>query len=115
MSPARGGKRPAGRLRQSQVISTFGPGALVDLPNHSVLVAGLDHWSSAGQVEVHELRLVAKLEQALSIPGLRLRTPPIDGSELSAPPTGITVWRFPEWFISDVVESSTTVRKRLLA
>jgi hypothetical protein len=39
-------------LRQSQVITTFGPGALVDLPNYSVLVAGLDHWSSAGQVEV---------------------------------------------------------------
>ena len=114
MSPARGGKRPAGRLRQSQVISTFGPGAMVDLPNHSVLIGGLDHWSSAGQVEVHEPRLVAKLQQALDIPALSLRTPPIDGSELNAPPTGITVWRFPEWFISDVVESSTTVRKRLL-
>jgi hypothetical protein len=58
--------------------------------------------------------LVAKLEQALDIQGLRLRTPPVDGTDLNAPPTGITAWRFPEWFITDVVESSLTIRSRLM-
>ena len=41
-------KRPPGQIRQSQVVTTFGPGAMLDLPNHSVLVAGLDHWSAGG-------------------------------------------------------------------
>lgn len=113
MSP-RPGRRPPGRLRQSQVITTFGPGALVDLPNYSVLIAGLDHWSSAGQVEVHEPRLVAKLEELLNVAGLRLRTPPVDEQDPTAPPTGVTAWQFPEWFISEVVSSAGASRSRLL-
>lgn len=113
MSPRRG-RRPPGRLRQSQVVSTFGPGALVDLPNYSVLVAGLDHWTAAGQTEVHEPRLVAKLEALLNLRGLQLRTPPIDDQDPTAPSTGVTAWRFPEWFITDVVESSVASRSRLL-
>lgn len=113
MSP-RLGRRPPGRLRQSQVITTFGPGALVDLPNYSVLVGGLDGWSPTGQVEVPEPRLVAKLEEALGIKGLRLRTPPIDEQDPTAPRTGITAWRFPEWFITDVVEFAGSSRSRRL-
>ena len=37
--------RPHGQLRCSQVVTTFGPGALVDLPTRAVLVGGLarDH------------------------------------------------------------------------
>jgi len=35
-------KRPHGQIRQSQLITTFGPGAMLDLPNYSVLVAGLE-------------------------------------------------------------------------
>jgi len=42
MSP--GAKRPHGQIRQSQLITTFGPGAMMDLPNYSVLIAGLDYW-----------------------------------------------------------------------
>ena len=40
--------RPQGQIRQSQIITTFGPGSMVDLPKHSVLVAGLDHWPAWG-------------------------------------------------------------------
>ena len=32
-------------MRQSQVITTYGPGALVDLPDRSVIVGGLDFWT----------------------------------------------------------------------
>ncbi len=110
----RRGSRPQGRLRQSQVITTFGPGALVDLPHYSVLIAGLDYWSQAGQVEIHEPRLVAKLEKLLQVQGLHLRTPPIDLQDPAAPPTGITAWQFPEWFITDVIDSSTGGRSRML-
>jgi hypothetical protein len=30
--------------RQSQIITTFGPGAMIDLPTRSVLIGGLDRW-----------------------------------------------------------------------
>jgi hypothetical protein len=39
MKPA---KKPHGEIRQSQLITTFGPGSMLDLPNYSVLVAGLE-------------------------------------------------------------------------
>ena len=42
MNKPAGRPRPAGQIRQSQVITTFGPGAMVDLPEHSVLISGLD-------------------------------------------------------------------------
>ena len=37
--------RPAGQIRQSQIVTTFGPGAMVDLTDHAIIVAGLDHWT----------------------------------------------------------------------
>ena len=38
----RSGTRPHGQIRQSQLITSFGPGAMMDLPDHSVLISGLD-------------------------------------------------------------------------
>ena len=46
MKPA---KKPHGEIRQSQLITTFGPGSMLDLPNYSVLVAGLEFWSAGGE------------------------------------------------------------------
>jgi hypothetical protein len=57
---------------------------------------------------------MAKLGELLKVHDLRLRTPPVDDSDPTAPPTGITVWRFPEWFATEVVESSPSTRSRLL-
>lgn len=109
----RAASRPHGQLRQSQVITTFGPGALLDLPHHSVIVGGLDHWGPPG-LEVHEPRLVAKLERILATQGLRLFAPPIDEQDPAAPPNGITVWQFPEWFITQDAEWNGPVRSRHL-
>ena len=36
--------RPDGRLRQSQLVTTFGPGAMVDLVDRAVVIGGLEHW-----------------------------------------------------------------------
>ena len=36
-------------IRMSQLVGTFGPGAMLDLPDRSVLVLGLDHWEMQGQ------------------------------------------------------------------
>ena len=92
-------KKPHGTLRQSQVITTFGPGALLDLPNYSALVGGLDHWSQQGRVEIYEPRLLAKLRTLLGVAQLRLFSPPPELDDPSVPGTGITAWQFPEWFI----------------
>src|SRR5688500_20388478 len=36
--------RPEGQLRQSQLITTFGPGSMVDLVDRAVVIGGLEHW-----------------------------------------------------------------------
>ena len=36
------------KVRLSQVVGVFGPGAMLDLPERSVLVQGLDHWEMFG-------------------------------------------------------------------
>jgi hypothetical protein len=95
--------RPQGQMRQSQVVTTFGPGSLLDLPKHSVIVGGLDHWAGMGE-EIHEPRLVEKLKRLLEMPALKLYAPPPDSEDPAAPPTGITAWQFPEWFITQDVE-----------
>ena len=109
-------KRPPGQIRQSQVVTTFGPGAMLDLPNHSVLVAGLDYWSTGGD-EIPEPRLIEKLKKLLDVTALKLYSPPPDQEDPTAPPTGITGWQFPEWFITQDVDSTdpaSTVRSRML-
>jgi hypothetical protein len=97
-------KRPHGQLRSSQVVTTFGPGALLDLPNQSVLVGGLDHWSEAGREEIPEPRLVEKLKRLLDLPSLRLFSPPPESEDPTGPQTGIRAWLFPEWFITQDLE-----------
>ncbi|HTU90198.1 MAG TPA: DUF1998 domain-containing protein [Gemmataceae bacterium] len=105
--------RPQGQVRHSQVVTTFGPGSLLDLPNHSVIVSGLDHWTGVRE-EVHEPRLVEKIKRLLSLPALKLFSPPPDNDDPSAPRTGIIAWQFPEWFISQDVERGGQTRSRLL-
>ena len=110
-------RRAHGQLRQSQVVTTFGPGSMLDLPNYSVLVGGLEFWSLNGRVEIHEPRLVDKLKALLQVPTLKLYSPPPEPDDPQAPQTGIAVWQFPEWFISqDVVLHPTDpgLRSRLL-
>ncbi|MFN9247650.1 MAG: hypothetical protein ACK6DS_11330, partial [Planctomycetota bacterium] len=89
--------RPPGQIRRSQLLTSFGPGSMVDLPNCSVLVGGLEGWSAEGE-EITEPRLVDKLKALFDPPllNLRLVAPPPDNNEPNAKPTGITCWQFPE-------------------
>ncbi len=114
MNPAAAQKRPHGQIRQSQVITTFGPGALVDLPNYAAIVGGLEFWKGADR-QIFEERLVGKLQEVLQVPGLKLYAPPIDSSEPNAPTTGIAVWMFPEWFVAQYeIDGPGKVRSRPL-
>ena len=54
-----------GELRPSQLIFTFGVGSLIDLPNMSALVMGLDDWDTRYCTEAQEDRLVAAIQRRL--------------------------------------------------
>jgi len=108
-------KKPQGEIRQSQIVTTFGPGSMADLPNHSVLVAGLEFWSQGGD-PISEPRLSQKLARVLGADRVELRTPPPADDDPAAPSTGITAFQFPEWFITQDLEKESRpgVRSRLL-
>ncbi len=92
-------KRPHGQVRQSQLVTTFGPGALFDLPDYSVIVGGLEYWSRGDQII--ERRLEAKLMDILGVPSLALYAPPPENDDpISNQTTGITSWQFPGWYIT---------------
>jgi hypothetical protein len=92
---------------------------MLELPMHSVLIGGLDHWLRRGD-EIPEPRLVEKLKRCFDPPleRLQLFAPPPDDEAPTAPKTGITAWIFPEWFITQDVEDgdrARAIRSRLLA
>jgi Domain of unknown function (DUF1998) len=98
----KGQAKPHGEVRQSQLITTFGPGSMLDLPRHSVLVSGLDYWSPGDSIS--EPRLSQKVARALNVPAVELRSPPAADDDPLAPKTGVTVFQFPEWFITQDLE-----------
>ena len=117
MNGQQANKRPHGKIRRSQVITTFGPGAMLDLPKYSVLVGGLDGWKFADQDEIREPRLIEKLKGILKINHLQLKAPPANLDDPTLPQTGIGVWQFPQWFVTEVVpipDQPPTVRSRML-
>lgn len=97
---------PDGRLRQSQVVSTFGPGAMLDLLTDSVVVGGLDFWRM-GQKEtlIHEPRLLDAIEPLYFERKWKLsreapfRLPPAGDERNPSEGSGIQVQEFPKWFV----------------
>ena len=112
MRPA---KKPHGEIRQSQLVTTFGPGSMVDLPDYSVLVSGLEFWSAGGET-ISEPRLARKLANVLAVKSVELRTPPPANDDPTTASTGIVGFQFPEWFITQGLEESknSSIRTRLL-
>ena len=66
--------RAFGSVRQSQVITTYGPGALIDLPEHSAIVGGLDTWPKDLQ-EIVDPRLSQALQRITEVHAPRLYAP----------------------------------------
>jgi hypothetical protein len=106
---ARGGHRPPdGKVRLSQIVMTFGPGAMVDLLDHAVLVGGLDYWrydkhKDQGFIDEPRLRdVVAKRLEPLGVQlsiDRAFRLPPAGDDDAPAPYNGIQVAEFPAWFV----------------
>ncbi|WP_428266689.1 DrmB family protein [Haliangium sp.] len=102
--------RPEGQLRQSQLITTFGPGAMVDLVDRAVVVGGLEHWGygrdGAGRV-LDDARLRRSLLPRLKAlhPDLDLapsgyfRLPPEGDSRDPSLSVGVRAVEFPRWFV----------------
>ena len=91
-----------GQVRPSQLLWTYGPGALIDLPNLSVLTMGLDRWNPDRCPPIEEARLLAAVRRVLGPQVERLRMPPFlreDGVDpMSAEgKIGVPVRPFPRW------------------
>src|SRR2546428_568445 len=100
-------RKAHGQVRRSQVITTYGPGALIDLPRHSAIVGGLDTWPKTGDLdEIAEPRLTRKLQIMTSVTAPRLFAPPPDSNDPREPARGIGAWRFPEWFVVQEVSGA---------
>ena len=103
---------PTGELRRSQVLTTFGPGSMVDLPNQSVLIAGLEYWKGDKE-RIYEDRLQNWLGERLKVPELKLFAPPVDSGDAVATRTGIDAFLFPVWFLGQVDETWTAPDGRI--
>lgn len=105
-------RKSHGQVRRSQVITTYGPGALIDLPRHSAIVGGLETWGKASDLdEIKEPRLTLKLQSMTGVATPSLYAPPADENDPREAATGIGVWRFPEWFVVQE-EAGGTERER---
>jgi hypothetical protein len=108
--------RAHGQVRRSQVITTWGPGSLIDLPRHAGIVGGLETWPNVGDLEeIVDQRLVRKLALMTGLPDPRLYAPPPDATAPGERKRGIGVWRFPEWFlVQERAADDAQVRSRRL-
>jgi MrfA Zn-binding domain len=92
--------RAHGQIRRSQVITTWGPGALIDLPQHSAIVGGLENWPKVDALEeIVDPRLTRKIARMTGVQNPRLFAPPPDATAPGERKLGIGVWRFPEWMV----------------
>lgn len=113
--------RPDGELRQSQLVTTFGPGAIMDLIDHTVLIGGLDTWHfENGRTEIiSEPRLRAALVERLKPLEIELginafRKPPTTEDGHARPSVGVPAMVFPTWFVCQNEQCRALVRGRSL-
>lgn len=95
-------KTPVGEVRPSQLLWTYGPGALIDLPSLSVVTLGIDKWEKDRCQPIQEARLLAAVRKVLGAQVETLRMPPFQKSELAdvwsaEANIGVPVRPFPRW------------------
>ncbi len=127
MSPQNFGRKqvyvpPEGAIRKSQIVSTFGPGAMVDLVEQAVLIGGLDFWNFSkehGRRTLSEPRLRDALAETLrksgrgelAVEGAFIEPPECDdrGPTKAA---GVQALEFPQWFVCQQPTCRALVRAR---
>ncbi|MBO9107292.1 DUF1998 domain-containing protein [Agrobacterium sp. S2/73] len=95
-------KTPVGEIRPSQLLWTYGPGALIDLPNLSVVTMGTDRWEKDRCQPIQEARLLANVRSVLGPQVESLRMPPLGDRDVIDPFSaaaliGVPVKPFPRW------------------
>lgn len=110
--------RRVGDLRPSQLLHTFGVGAIVDLPNISAMVLGLDDWTEIQLQEVTEERLLSAVQKMLGPQVAALRPPPPapemgerDGTGMAQ--VGVPVAPFPRWLLCSYCRLLAPIRSGL--
>ena len=94
-----------GELRPSQVLYTYGVGAIIDLPNLSAMVMGVDDWEPLSCQTIYEPRLMEAVQRQLGAQVGRLVSPPAPPEEEAAyrqpldavSLVGVPVASFPRW------------------
>ena len=113
-------QEPDGRIRRSQIITTYGPGAMVDLLHDAVLISGLETWKSNQWVPVDEPRLRDTIAKRLEKMGRKLRVdgafrmPPVGNEDSPSKYDGIEAREFPSWFLCQNAECRALVRSSSL-
>ena len=92
-----------GNIRPSQLLWTYGPGAMIDLPNFSVMTMGLDSWKQDQCHLIEEPRLLEQVRKMCGAQVERMLQPPVCETELDNPNDphsyiGVPVQPFPRWF-----------------
>ena len=97
---------PVGEVRHGQLITTYGPGSMVDLPDRSVVIGGLNLWHHNRDDDsalIDEPRLIAKLRGLLEVGTLLLKSPPTEEADFAQKfksSSGIRSPEFPLWFVA---------------
>lgn len=119
--------RPEGTVRQSQAVTTYGPGATMDLVDQAVLIGGLDFWDwgrgpgrAAAHAAIHEPRLRAALAQRFQKQGRHLSVeaafvaPPAGDPRAPTKTVGIAALEFPSWFVCQNPRCRALIRRDAL-
>lgn len=86
-----------GQIRPSHLMTQAGVGAVVDLPNLSAIVRGLDAWPREAQTVVAEPRLLGEVRRRLGNQVTALKTAPWDPDDDEWSRNGVPVTPFPGW------------------
>ncbi len=93
-----------GSMRPSQLMWSYGIGAMIDLPRLSVMVEGLEQWNLDEARLISEERLLAAVRRVLGPQVAELREPPLpEGETFDLDATdpalriGVPVGVFPRW------------------
>lgn len=111
---------PQGAIRRSQMVTTYGPGSMIDLVDQAALVGGLDFWSydrKKGDPVIVEPRLRDALAERFKVAGRELsvdeafREPPIGADREPTRLSGVQVLEFPQWFVCQSPECRALILK----
>lgn len=93
---------PVGEVRPTQLLWTYGPGALIDMPSLSVVTLGIDRWEKDRCPPIVEARLLSAVQKVLGPQIETMRMPPFVKADRVDPwsaeaRVGVPVKPFPRW------------------